>query len=370
MKTIIRIAFVLALALSAHAQIFTNIYFPGSWPNEQWWTNASPPASIVTSNAWLAENENWRRASNAFTAIDSRVGYVTNAPERLTVGGAGLFTGASSRAGAAAVTGITIDYSGGVGRIASANWAQGYYPLSFQSDTITFGVNNGTAAERMRIDGATGFVGINTNSPAVTLDVLGNARVSGTMAVGSITNNASGGSAVAFYDPNKKLVDATAANIVSAIGATPVQRATADASGNTISSTYLTQSARPAIICGNTGNSAVAAPGTYYACPSGMWTNVPTSDTSGFTRIVLPYSVTINSLYVIASAAQGAGKSMTVTLQDNGSDSSVVATLNNATSGYDTTHTLSLAAGHELGLRIVLPSGGVAAKVSWGIGMR
>jgi len=55
----------LGTVLSAQSQTFTNIYLPGSWPSNTWWTNSPLPTSIVTSQAWQAVNENFKRASNA-----------------------------------------------------------------------------------------------------------------------------------------------------------------------------------------------------------------------------------------------------------------------------------------------------------------
>lgn len=67
------LAFLLALLsplLASGAVLFTNIVLPGTnFPATQWWTNAVLPDVLWSTNAWLAVNENMRRASNAFVSL-------------------------------------------------------------------------------------------------------------------------------------------------------------------------------------------------------------------------------------------------------------------------------------------------------------
>jgi len=85
------------------------------------------------------------------------------------------------------------------------------------------------------------------SSPSLTTPNLGNATAT------SLTNSAATASTIAFYDANKKLVSATtqtavpidgdgtattAAQLVTVLGTTAVNRATGDASGNTFTTTY------------------------------------------------------------------------------------------------------------------------------------
>jgi len=70
MKKIIT-ALIVAMGLTAQASLFTNIFLPGNWPLTNWWTNDPLPGFLVSSQAWHAVNENFRRASNAFIGIQT-----------------------------------------------------------------------------------------------------------------------------------------------------------------------------------------------------------------------------------------------------------------------------------------------------------
>lgn len=67
----------------SQSAVFTNIYFPGSWPAAEWWTNSSLPQHVLEIESWSAENENWRRASNALHLLTTGgfgSGLTTNLP--------------------------------------------------------------------------------------------------------------------------------------------------------------------------------------------------------------------------------------------------------------------------------------------------
>ena len=67
------IAALTMVSLSCVAQApFTNIFLPGTWPSETWWTNSPPPTAIPASNAWQAVNENFGRASNVIWTIEGQ----------------------------------------------------------------------------------------------------------------------------------------------------------------------------------------------------------------------------------------------------------------------------------------------------------
>ena len=115
-------------------------------------------------------------------------------------------------------------------------------------------------------------------------------------------------------------------------------------------------------------SSLLAASTTVYLPASGCWcTNMLTSDTSGRTRTVFTRAGTLKNLYVVSSAAASSGKTHTLTIMTNGVASNVVVTLNNATSGNDTSDTIpNIAGGTEIGMKIVSSSSATASAFEWG----
>lgn len=77
-------------------------------------------------------------------------------------------------------------------------------------------------------------------------------------------------------------------------------------------------------------------------------------------QTIVPTGGTISHLYVKATAAQGVGKSTTVTVRQNEADTALLKQLANATTGNDTTHSFSVAAGDRINVS-VSPSGTPAA---------
>ncbi len=77
------------------------------------------------------------------------------------------------------------------------------------------------------------------------------------------------------------------------------------------------------------------------------------ADVQAGTRSLFSRAGTIKNLYVIISAALGGGKTGTVTVMKNGVATSLVATLSvGPTSFSDLTHTVSVAAGDEIGIKV------------------
>lgn len=117
---------------------------------------------------------------------------------------------------------------------------------------------------------------------------------------------------------------------------------------------------------GNSGTAKVPASTTVFYAPSGnSVTNLQTSDTSSMTRIPVQRQVDLVNLRVTRDAAGGIGHTSTVTIMTNGVASSIVASLNNAATGSDTTHTVRIAAGTEIGIKIVAPASDTPGAFAW-----
>jgi hypothetical protein len=86
-------------------------------------------------------------------------------------------------------------------------------------------------------------------------------------------------------------------------------------------------------------------------------------------RSVMPHGGMLKNLYVKADVAPGAGKSLTITVRKNGTDSAVTVTLSGASqvSGSDLVNTLSVAAGDELEIKTNPASNPATTKVEWGV---
>lgn len=117
---------------------------------------------------------------------------------------------------------------------------------------------------------------------------------------------------------------------------------------------------------GNTGGQALAASTTAFYAPVGnSATNIATADVSAFTRVTATRSMVLGNLYVTRDAAGGVGHTTTVTIMTNGTASSIVASLNNSLTGNDTTHFVPIAAGVEIGIKIITPASDTPGKHSW-----
>jgi hypothetical protein len=116
---------------------------------------------------------------------------------------------------------------------------------------------------------------------------------------------------------------------------------------------------------GNTGNQALPISTTsFYGPDANGITNIFTTDTSTVTRSIMPDKVKLSHLYVVASGNPGAVVN-SVTVMTNGVASSITCTLNNVTTGNDATHSDTVIAGTEVGVKIITGAGS-AVKWSWG----
>ncbi len=73
------------------------------------------------------------------------------------------------------------------------------------------------------------------------------------------------------------------------------------------------------------------------------------------------------NLRVVRDAAGGVGHITTVTVMTNGTASNLTASLNNALTGSDTTDLVPVAAGVEIGIKIVTPASDTPGKHSWSL---
>jgi hypothetical protein len=71
-------------------------------------------------------------------------------------------------------------------------------------------------------------------------------------------------------------------------------------------------------------------------------------------RIAAPRTGTLKNMYIFQRLASGnAGRTDVYTVRVNGVDTTIICTLNNATSGNDTTNTKAVAAGDQISIKLV-----------------
>jgi len=117
---------------------------------------------------------------------------------------------------------------------------------------------------------------------------------------------------------------------------------------------------------GTSRNSTLAASGTYFASPNNTFT-MGTSDVSGGTRVPVTRSITLTNLYVVTSGAVGGGHTDALTIMTNGAATPLAVNISGSsqTSGNDTTDSVTIPAGMEIGVRIVTTYGSTAVKWEW-----
>ena len=118
---------------------------------------------------------------------------------------------------------------------------------------------------------------------------------------------------------------------------------------------------------GNT-SATLSAGATWYGAASGMVVMVSGTDTSAITRTIVSRAATVQKLYYIASAANSAGKTNTITVTKNGVGTALTCSVTAATTCSDTTHSFTVNAGDEIGIQIVTGSAtNTAVRHSWSI---
>lgn len=90
------------------------------------------------------------------------------------------------------------------------------------------------------------------------------------------------------------------------------------------------------------------------------------SDNAG-NRTLVPSDGTLRSLRIQSDAAPGASKSYVVTIRKNGSDIAITATLSGAsqTTASDLSHTVSVAAGDAISVKVAPSGTPAAARITW-----
>jgi hypothetical protein len=119
----------------------------------------------------------------------------------------------------------------------------------------------------------------------------------------------------------------------------------------------------PAVLAG-TGQPSTSI--NHFFAASGARDAGLTSDNAG-NRTVLPSAGTLRNLRIQADVAPGAAKSWIVTVEKNGSDSTLTAQLSGAsqTTASDLSHTVSVAAGDAISIKVAPAGTPAAARIGW-----
>ena len=131
-----------------------------------------------------------------------------------------------------------------------------------------------------------------------------------------------------------------------------------------------TTSANYSEMAGNSNNATLVAGANYYGPANGSFTMVSGTDLSAGTRSIVSRAATVQNLYYIASAANSAGKTNTITVMKNGVAQNLTCSVTAVTTCNDTNsgHAFTVVAGDELGIRIATGSAtNTAVKHSWSI---
>ncbi len=115
-------------------------------------------------------------------------------------------------------------------------------------------------------------------------------------------------------------------------------------------------------IAGNSNNGTLATGSAYYFPANGSLSASTTTDASAGTRTIIARAATIQNLYYIASASS----TSTITVMKNGVATTVTCSTSASTTCNDTSHTFTVVAGDELGIKIAATT--TAVKHSWSIG--
>ena len=119
---------------------------------------------------------------------------------------------------------------------------------------------------------------------------------------------------------------------------------------------------------GSTANTVTADNTTAYLAVQGAMAPTITTDTAGVTRTVITRAGTIQNLYVYANGSNTAGKNNVFTIMKNGSAQTLTCTLNGSSSCSDTTHTFSVSAGDQIGMRIATgTTTNTTQKTGWSV---
>lgn len=307
------------------------------------------------------------------------VGIGTTTPsEKLTVQDGNIFatsltTPSIVRAGEGpTANNIAMRFTPGLGNAAADISTQGQYHIILKPNDT----------ERMRIDYATGNVGIGTTSPGAPLDVKGAIRLSGaTSGYAGFQPAANAGSTVwtlpAADGSNGDALVTNGSGTLSwsSSGGTTDYAGTTCPAGQYMSGLDATGAATCtapsnfSIFSGNSNNGTVNASSTVYAPLVGPFTMSATS-TSTYTRTLISRAGIIQNLVIKTSAANSATKTNVYTIMLNGNPTTLTCSINAVTSCSDTdpAHAFAVVAGDEIEIQLVTDSASnTAVKHSWAV---
>lgn len=119
---------------------------------------------------------------------------------------------------------------------------------------------------------------------------------------------------------------------------------------------------------GSTANTVTADNTTAYLAIQGAMAPTVTTDTAGATRTIVTRAGTFQNLYVYASGNNSSGKNNVFTVMKNGSAQTLTCTMNGSSSCSDTTHTFTVSAGDQVGLKIATgTTTNTTQKTSWSV---
>lgn len=131
---------------------------------------------------------------------------------------------------------------------------------------------------------------------------------------------------------------------------------------------YTGDTTAESVILGGSRNLSLSTSVTEYKTVDGIIIATGISTTENDHRAVVPTGGTVKKLYIDLVTAPSAGTSRTFTLYKNGLATALTLTISGtATTGNDTTHTVTVVAGDELSLESTISGTPVASKVRHGM---
>ena len=299
-----------------------------------------------------------------------------------------------------------------IGNVGFSNGGSVYPNLFYFATNTTNGMvfsTNNTA--RMQLDGSSGNIGIGTTFSAVNPATAALQIKPGTTTAGSAPLKLTSG--INLTTPEDGAVEYNGIHFYATIGASRYQLDQQSAGGTTtvanggtgqssslnaggvmygssatamaataagISGQVLQSAGAGApvwvnggsmMLSGNSNNVAITTVNTStnnYFPMAGSISTVSTTDVQGGTRTLVSRAGTIRNLYVLLDTKLLGNKNLTITVYKNGVIQTLAVSLNtpSGTSGSDTTHSFTLAAGDEVGIVISSTSTPTnSVKVSW-----
>ena len=249
------------------------------------------------------------------------------------------------------------------GASAAPVWSTPTFPnvsVTSRKIIVSDGTNWVPTTETYAVPGASGNLLVSDGTNWISTLPTFNQNTTGTAA------NVTGVVAIANGGTNNGSLGVTAGGIVYADGGKLMTTATG-ASGNVLISngtgipTWQNQSTG---FTGGSRNNVVPINSTRYAPLTGNVTPQAADNVAG-TRTLMWRGGTIKNLYVKLGGNPGGGVNNTITIWVNGVATALAVTINNTDSGNNVATSISVAAGDEVGVRIVTGNGGSAVEWSW-----